>query len=186
MSYADDREWADKYTPQIRRIVKSLAGMIINIRIATDEEDVKIATDYQIITLDGTSIGCRLRKGINFFYDYNDITFRETRPSGVLTELDKIKAGNPKWYLYGWVDTNDKISHWVFIDMDKLRHSGLLENPDDRRSNRDRSSTFIGIRVTSLNKRKCLKRVSKPVDLFLKHEDQASLNKFSISYRVSA
>jgi hypothetical protein len=146
----------------------------MDISIANDEDDCKHATDYHIITVKGTSIGCRLRKGIKFFYDWHDVTFRASRPSGVQTELEKIKRGSPRWYLYGWVDTNDRITHWVFLDMDIFRNSGIIDNPDKVKTNFDQT-TFNGYDVCTLYKNKCLKRFSKPVKLFLDDCDQSSI-----------
>lgn len=173
--YGRDRKWADAHTPKIRQITKEyLLKDIIDIRIATDEEDKKYATDYQII-IDGTSIGCRIRKDSSFLFRYKDITFRKSRPYGE-TEIEKMqRTGLPRWYLYGW-DHEGEIFYWILVDMNKFRECGLFAYPDcsDVR-NYDKSSTFNGWYINRLDKLKCIKNKSETMAKFLNNYHQPEI-----------
>jgi hypothetical protein len=160
-----DKSWADMHISEIRNVIRKVAGKIVSIEIASSQEDTKNATDYNILVEFG-SIGCRIRRP-GVWPQYHDITIRKSRRSGARTELDKIKDGNPKWYLYGW-DSSDKSLHaWVFFDVDILRSSGLLDG-NNVISNRDGGSNFLAINVRELAGIKCLIGYNKPVESYIK------------------
>lgn len=172
VSWHEDKLWADTYLPIISKTVRSIAGKIISIEEASQEDDIKRATDYRLVTVDGGSIGCRIRNGSKFFILYHDLTIRSRRPSGVLTELDKIRSGFPKWYFYGWAD-GQLMPYWIFIDMDKFRSPLVIDNPKAYNvPNWDGSSRFNGYDVFDLFKYKCIIGMSKEVKLFLKDKKQ--------------
>jgi len=171
-SWHEDKLWADAYLPIIQKTVKSIAGKIITIEEASPDEDIKFATDYRLVSVDGGSIGCRIRNGSKFFIQYHDLTIRSSRPSGVLTELDKIRSGFPKWYFYGWAD-GSTMPYWIFIDMDKFRSPSVIDNPRSSNvPNWDGSSTFNGYDVFDLFLNKCIIGMSKEVKFFLKDRRQ--------------
>lgn len=145
-----DKAWADGYLPQIEVAVREVAGQIIEIREGTEDEDQKEATDYVVHVASGT-IACRVRRNCR----YRDLTLRASRPSGVRTELAKIKDGWGRWYLYMWAD-EDSIEDWIFVDMDGLRDSGLL-NGERRQRNPD-GVTFLPLPVPELDAAGCLVR----------------------------
>lgn len=161
-NYVSDREWADKYYPQIRDILNVVFGTLIDISPSTQEEDNKRAIDYKVINMDKVSVGCRLRKGTNYFYKYNDVTFRMSRPNGYKTELSKIREGFPDWYLYCWVNSFDFLSHWVIIDMAEFRKPETIDNPDTVSTNKD-GTKFAGFKLQSLMERNVVRYYSRLV-----------------------
>lgn len=153
--YEDSREWADGYLPEIGRVIRSypVVGSIVSIKVANDEQDRQCATDY-IVTVSNGDIGCRIREW-KYWKLYGDITLRYERPSGIPTEFEKILNGYGRWYLYAWAK-GDGFGAWVFIDLDKLRESGLLEEDHIPIWNKDRSSSFIYLKVDRLARHGCV------------------------------
>lgn len=148
LNWKIDKLWADQYLPEIEVIVRDVAGLIIGVRLGTEEEDCREATDY-VVYVSAGAIACRVRRNCQ----YRDLTLRASRPSGVHTELAKIREGWARWYLYLWVDEG-KVRDWIVVDLDMLRASGLLESKC-RRQNLD-GTTFLPISVAELEDRKCL------------------------------
>jgi hypothetical protein len=119
---------ADKYRPEIERIIRTVAGDIVEFREATPEEDRYSATDY-VVTILGGDIACRIREQW-YWFEFGDFALRYSRPTGRKTEVEKIKNGYGRWYLYGWtsrLEDGYKLLAWIFIDLDIIRQSGLLK-----------------------------------------------------------
>lgn len=156
-----DKHWADRYLPEIERIVRLVAGDIIDIQIASDDQDQKLATDY-IVTIGSGEIGCRIRRGA-YWQQYGDITWRLSRPSGRETEVSKILKGYCRWYLYAWTISSTQLGPWVFIDLDSVRRIGLHNFKLETQTNHDNSSSFLAIPVADLFLKGCLVRPSDVV-----------------------
>lgn len=122
MGYRQDRAWSDRYLGQIVEILRENAGALLSIQVAPESDDRKHATDL-VVTVKGGDVAVRVRRGN---CKYRDLTLRAMRDSHVPTELQKIKDGYARWYLYGWIK-HDELDEWMLIDLDKLRSSGLLE-----------------------------------------------------------
>lgn len=148
--YSVDRLWSDDYIPQLQSILKPLLPYCVEISVAPVAMDNKEATDLLI----NSTIACRLRKPD---CEYRDFTLRVHRDkSQYETELAKIKKGYASRYLYGWTDRNHNIIHWIFVDLDKLRASGLLDKERRYIPNGD-GTYFIAIKVKEeLHKAGCI------------------------------
>ena len=142
INWKEDKKWADGYFPEIKQIIKSKAGEIVDIVVASDEKDKSYATDYIIKIEKSGDIACRVRKPN---CRYRELTLRYSRPSGIETEFSKIKGGYASWYLYAWATNGSVFGDWIFINLDKLRQSGLLNEKWSIVPNWDNSSSFIGI-----------------------------------------
>ena len=155
------KKWADKYVPEIKRVVKQVAGEIIEVRIADQDKDQHEATDY-IVEVSSGDIACRIREEC-FWHNFGDVTLRHSRPSGNKTELEKIKEGYGRWYLYAWDKrfTGGQFIAWVFVDLDKLRESGLLNEPRKVIWNGDESSSFVSISLAELWQAGCITEVNE-------------------------
>lgn len=151
MSYEIDRQWSDERLSQVAQILKDNAMHIVKIEIAPEERDTREATDL-IIEVTGGSVAVRIRRSNTRF---RDLTIRSRRPSGVPTELYKIRKGFGDWYLYGWTD-NGYISEWILIDLNQMRSTELLEKVRREIPNVDRSSWFIAIPISELLASDCL------------------------------
>lgn len=147
-----DWGWADGYLPEIRRILAMNAMTIFKFEVASFEADVKRATDMLISVSGEKAIAVRVRSE---GYWQRDLTLRAHRSSGVVTELAKIKAGNGDFYLYGWAK-GSILAEWMFVDLSRLRKSGLLERTWRMIPNKDKVTGFIAIPYTMLRDTGCL------------------------------
>ena len=154
-----DRTFADGYNDQIEQILltKCVAD-ILEFAPSSHGDDCKNATDYIITFKNIPTIACRLRKDINFFLKYHDITIRRSRPSGAKTEFEKSKSGGPTYYFYGWTDPNNSnIPYWVLIDMNKFKNDKI--RPNDEKLNKD-GTTFYTYDVSKLCNLGCIVNMS--------------------------
>lgn len=121
-AYLRDSLWATRFDEQLIAIIKEQASHIIQVRRATEKEDNSCEADLVLETSSG-KILCRTRSAK---YYRRDLTIRCERPTGTVTELQKIESGAGRWYLYAWTNDN-RITEWMLIDLDRLRQSGLIE-----------------------------------------------------------
>lgn len=123
MSYRDDRQWADQFIPEIKRIVGPLL-----LEPAAFELDAKEATDLIVLRAHDMRIAARMRKH-GYFDSYgNQFTIRCRRDSGAKTELFKIVNGWGDWMFYGHAAIeHGKIDHWMIVDLHAFR-AGLIRN----------------------------------------------------------
>lgn len=84
----------------------------------TQWQDQHEATDFAVFTAKPVKVAVRLRR-----YEYlakygNEFTIRWTRPSGVDTEIDKIRLGLVDYMLYGFVDKKEeKLMQYAICDL---------------------------------------------------------------------
>lgn len=146
-----DWAWSDQFLPDVKRVLGQCAIHLVEVQIATPEQDLTQATDM-IATIKGyKTVAVRLRRAS---YHQRDLTIRTWRASGAQTELDKIKHGYGHLYLYGWT-LEYQISEWMLVDLERLRNSGLL----DRRSlitNRNGDTRFLTIPAYELWREGCI------------------------------
>lgn len=116
---------------------------IVVVRVASDDEDAKEATDYVIDIAPGT-IACRVRRS-EYEDRFRDLTIRWSRPSEAITEAAKIQAGWARWYLYCWESGGGELNDWIWVDLDHLRKSWWLVTSAPEFPNKDGSSTFKAI-----------------------------------------
>ena len=152
VDFIRDFSWQDGFMPEIGRILAMNAPHLMTIKVASYQQDVKQATDMVMSISGMKSVAVRLRRAS---YAYRDLTIRAVRSSGAKTELEKIKAGNGDFYLYGW--THDfQISEWMLVDLARLRSSGLLNQPHNLITNADWRTGFIAISYRMLRLYGCV------------------------------
>lgn len=151
-----DWRWSDGYLPEVRRILAENSLALFQFRIASAQQDMNHATDMLITTCGNLAIAVRVRRGE---YRYRDLTIRAVRTSGAMTELEKIRAGNGDFYLYGWT-FGKRIPEWMLVNLQRLRASGLLNRYTPIR-NRDGATAFIAIPHAVLSEHHCI--VSKVI-----------------------
>ena len=147
-----DWQWADRHLQAVMDILKANAMHLLSVQVAPLEDDQQRATDL-VITVLGGDVAVRIRR-TKYISRFRDLTIRAWRASGAKTELQKIKEGFGRWYLYGWSDDQDKLYDWMLVDCDVLRTSGLLEKP--LIMNRDNRSGFIAITDKELRNSGCI------------------------------
>jgi hypothetical protein len=127
MSYRNDREWSDKYIPQIKQIIgPHLLG------VSSFEVDAEQATDLIVLTGRNMMIACRLRRPGYEKY-IGQFTIRSRRDTGASTELKKVIDGWGDWMFYGHANEAGVIHAWMIIDFKSfrahlLRHFATPEN----------------------------------------------------------
>lgn len=104
------------------RMIKAILG---NYFITKDIiADQKEATDFMTLTVNPFRVGVRLRRyNIYKVLEWrNQFTIRWWRPSGVKTEIHKIREGLVDYILYGFTDeTEQKIIEWFLGDLKVFR-----------------------------------------------------------------
>jgi len=156
MGWESSKRQADKYRPEIERIIRSIAGNIIDVRESTPEEDQFNATDYVVTVSDG-NIACRVREQY-YWLKFGDFALRYSRPSGRITEFEKIRNGYGRWYLCAWTKrfSDNKLCAWVLVDLDRLRRSGLLDEPRSPILSPDNSGEFVVFSLLELFQHNCI------------------------------
>lgn len=106
-----EKDWSleYKFEPQIKTI---LADQFITKDIDADMEQ---ATDFAIYAVNPFKVAVRLRR-YEFYSSFShQFTVRWLRPSGVETEIDKIREGKVDYFLYGFVNEPETkiIQHFI-------------------------------------------------------------------------
>jgi len=130
LTYKVDREIEDKFAP----IIKNILG---NIFISKEEiDDLEKATDFAIYHIQPFSVAVRLRRFEYFPTFHNQFTIRWRRPSGVRTEIDKIRDKEVEYLFYGFLSpTQDFIIQYFIADLKQFQNQEPMRifpnNPHD-------------------------------------------------------
>lgn len=143
-NFSKNWEFSEKHIDKIKSILKNQAMHIVNIEVATVDEDLKKSTDLKVTITTGT-VAVRIRRNNCKF---RDLTIRAFS-GNYETEIHKLRKGFAKWYLYGWL-VNDEIKDWMLIDIDKMRNSGILNNDKNIIMNYDNKTGFIIYTISEL------------------------------------
>jgi hypothetical protein len=140
--FDEQKSWSDGHIDEVNRVVRKVVGKIIDIIPTDPERDRLEGIDYDIKVAVGT-IACRIRRA---GYRYRDLTMTSHKISGVRTETEKILSGSVGWYLYAWA-ADGRFREWMFLDLDKLRVSGLIQTAirDGDEKNDASGNSFIFI-----------------------------------------
>jgi hypothetical protein len=148
--FEQQKAWADGHINEVNRVVRKVAGKIIDILETDPERDRKEGIDYEVKVASG-NIACRIRRA---HYPHRDLTITISKPSGVKPEVDKILNGSVRWYLYAWA-AEGRFVEWMFVDLDKVRELRLIEKAIERgRTQTDsEGSRFVCIPFEELEQR---------------------------------
>jgi hypothetical protein len=152
MSYRKDRAWVEGLKAEVVAILTRHLDRIVSVRVASDEEDTKRATDM-VVEVAGGTVAVRVRDWVR---DFRDWTIRTRRRSGARTEMAKLKEGFANWYLYGWCKPDGRIGDYVLIDLAAVRTHGLLDIPRREQSADGWQTAFVAIPVPELRNATCL------------------------------
>lgn len=134
-SYATNRQWSDRFIPQIKRIV----GPFL-LEPASFELDAKQATDLIVLNARDLRIAARVRRP-NYASRYPyEFTIRSHVTSGCQTEITKVINGFGDWFFYGHSDSESKICRWFLVDLAAFRAAlirGKLSLSDREKDNGD-------------------------------------------------
>lgn len=144
MTFNKNWDFSEKYICEVQKILQQNAMYIVNVEVATPEDDMKHATDLKIkITAGDVSVRIRRSK-----YTFRDITIRAYK-DGYKTEIHKLRDGYGDWYLYAWENTDQNgIAEWVLVDLNKARPLFLKEK--EVKMNKDGHSGFVNYSINEL------------------------------------
>jgi len=156
MSWEEQKQWADRYLPAIKDIICAVAGEVIEISVSSIEVDQTQATDY-IIEIARGDCACRIREEY-YWHKHGDFTLRYWIANGRKTEEAKIREGKARWYLYAWTKrgSENELLSWIFVDLDRLRKSGLLESKRRIWYNPGRKTGFHAYTLLELQQNNCI------------------------------
>lgn len=144
-------QWQDARIPQAIEILRQNAMHMLSVKVAAPSKDMRQATDL-IISVDGGDVALRMRRpGCRF----RELTIR-AYSNGYRTELDKLREGFARWYLYCWMQDNQTVGEWMLIDLDRMRESGLLDDDRYVQMNPGGKTGFVSIKPEELNTAGCL------------------------------
>ena len=130
MTYNKDRRLEDQFAALIKNF---LAQQLI-----TKEEikDLEEATDFAIYCVHPFKVAVRLRRFEYFKSFYDEFTIRWSRPSGVKTEIDKIREHLVDYLFYGFLSPCEtEIIQYFIADLTKFDdvkpHHIFPNNPPD-------------------------------------------------------
>lgn len=130
-TYKQDRAWADRFMPQVIRLIAP--HLLVP---APDEWDCEEATDLIVLRARDMRIGVRLRQpGYAERYP-NQFTLRFSRTSGAKTEFRKVLEGWGDWFFYGHTTERQTIAPWWLIDLDVFRWNAQHHIPTLPKSER--------------------------------------------------
>jgi hypothetical protein len=106
-----------------RVFAKRIKGILGCCFIGQDvKHDLTQATDFEIFTVKPFTVAARLRRYDAWLKYPQDFTIRWSRPSGVPTEIDKIRQGFGNYLFYGFVNEQEnKIIQYLIGDLDTFR-----------------------------------------------------------------
>ncbi len=144
MNWQNCKNWSDRFLPQIKSIIgRNLIGEV-------EEDDRERNTDLIVLKLDAVRIACRVRRPGYYASYWNEFTIRTARPSGNITELQKVIRGWGDYFFYGHSDIEEANLHaWALADLKEFRlyfarqlfkYPGTC--PGKFQKNRDGSSDF--------------------------------------------
>jgi len=143
-----EKNWkfSESWMDEIKRILKSQAMHIVDIEVATPDEDMKQSTDLKIKITSGT-VAVRIRRA---FYNFRDLTIR-SKNGNAKTEIHKLREGFARWYLYLWTNENKEICDWILVDVDAMRLCGLLADERPTKMNKDGYTGFVSYSINELD-----------------------------------
>jgi hypothetical protein len=125
---------------------KNIKMILANQFITKDiQMDLKKGTDFLIFNIKPFKIGVRLRRYSYYTGIYkNQFTIRWRLPSGVKTEIHKIRHGYVDYILYGFIDQNEKQIIQYFIgDLNMFRKNE--PKPIDKPVNKHEWGTQLAV-----------------------------------------
>ena len=140
-------DFAEKYMPAIVEILKDNAKYIVDVEVATPDEDMHQSTDLKI-KVSGGDVAVRVRRGN---IKFRDMTLR-AHNKGHKTELDKLRDGFAKWYLYAWENEQQCICDWILVDIDAMRKADLLSENRKIIMNKDGVTGFVTYKIDELER----------------------------------
>lgn len=134
MGYRQQIYLEQRFTPKI----KAILGCQFITQVV--DHDLHNGTDFETFIVKPFTVGARLRRH-KYYAPFGDqFTLRWSLPSGMPTEIDKVRAGLVDYILYGFVNQEEtKIIRYFIGDLSVFRQNeprpvGIFDNdPNDSR-----------------------------------------------------
>lgn len=143
--FRDNWNYSESKMEQVKSILKENAMNIVQIEVASPEDDMKHSTDLKVKVTSG-DIAVRVRRP---YQNYRDLTIRAFN-KGLKTEIHKLRDGYCDWYLYAWENQFGKLKEWMLININILRNSGLLDMNRPVKMNKDGATGFVSFSIREL------------------------------------
>ena len=144
-NWKEQKDKVDKYNLQAIKIVKECIAKHIEVEISSIYKDQNEATDL-VIKRKKEDVALRIRSEHVWKKEW---TVRSSLDSGHETELNKIRKGFTRWYLYGWAK-GDTIESWIFIDLDIVREKNILNMDWSEKNNKNEFGESDGTHYISI------------------------------------
>lgn len=117
MAYRVNREFSDRFIPELRRII----GPYLLVPSSL-EQDMREAADLVIFKARDLTISCRVRRP-GYVHFGRQFTIRSRLDNGTRTEMQKVLEGWGDWMFYGHAQTeHGLIRPWWLIDLSHFRY----------------------------------------------------------------
>ena len=143
MTFKTNWDWQLKHIEQVKEILRSQSMYIVNIEIATPEEDMKQSTDLKVKITAG-DVAVRIRRDI----PWRELTIRAKNGNGK-TEIHKLREGFGDWYLYAWT-IKDVITDWILADINIMRSKHCFDENRPVIINKDGYTGFVTYSINEL------------------------------------
>jgi len=125
-------------------------GVVEHQPIFGTKKDYEYSQDGILIMDTGVRYACSYRFRKYKYWKYKDVTFRNTRPSGINSDIAKMSVD---FFIYGVLNKQETGFMWYIIlrELQKLLHY-IEKHPSIKeiRNNKDNSSDFIAIKVEKI------------------------------------
>lgn len=148
-SFDEDFEWQQRFRGHFSEIARDAMRAMTSVAVAPAEEDWKRNTDFVLSTSLPVGnreirISARARRHTYARRYGEEFTVRLSRPSGIETEMPKVRAGYGDITIYGFESEpgSDRLGPWFAGNVALLRQYIGEGGYYRRQNNRDGSSTF--------------------------------------------
>jgi hypothetical protein len=148
--YKDNVDFRTKHAAAMERIIRASIPDIKSYKVLSGISDKEGADG--VVHIDQGDVLFRVRREA---CTHRDFTLRSRELSGKTSELDMIKEGYGKWFLYGWVN-KDIIDDWVLVSLDAMRAAGLLSKTLLQQDNYDGKTSFVCFSTNVLQEHGCV------------------------------
>ncbi len=154
-------------TDRAMQRVKAVLGCLL-FRAGDTVEDTKQATDLILCESGDHATAVRLRSD-RYRQKYGDqFTIRYDRPSGAMSELQKIMSGYAQWMFYGFIDDSATLTAYTILKLNFLRcylwDQRMALDAFYIGKNTDDSSQFLAIPLADLPRNVIAHQWAKPID----------------------
>ena len=116
-TFESDFEWQATFIPEIKQVLASIFLGTVPV-----EEDRMLHGGLIVLRLDPVWVACRVRSFAYLQLYPDQFTLRESRPSGVPTDIHKVLSGWGNYYFYSFAKQDSSgLAAWFLGDLNVFR-----------------------------------------------------------------